>query len=267
MKKALLILSFIVFAAACDKHDDDYSQRYTLSYIRALHPSYKLCQADHFVQGYMSVSSVKIDRNIKIFPSQFHLYFSLEGDIVKGGNMKDDPCDEGFKQLAQKYDDVYGPYDVLSGADMERGVIMTADKMEYYVYLAKGKYPISQDDGDLLEQYIDYYFYTRDYKKHLMKWSSPSDPNVYTDWSMTALIYNMLDVGDFNASNYRDIDVTLIDAKRNRFCITLPKEAGVYSLRFVAKKDGKVIHDEIIEDLELPAFEYPFPVLTSPYLR
>ena len=260
MKKALLILSFIALTAACDKHDDDYSQRYTLSYIRALHPSYKLCQADHFVQGYMSVSSVKIDRNIKTFKSMFHLYFSLEGDIVKGGNMKGDPCDEGFEQLAQKYDDVYGPYDVLSGADMERGVIMTADKMEYYVYLAKGKYPISQDDSDLLEQYVGYYFYTREHKRHLLKWPSPSDPNVYINWSMTALIYNMLDAGDFNTSSYnRGIDVTLIDTKNHLLSITLPKEAGVYSLRFVAKKDGKVIHDEIIEDLELPAFEYPFP--------
>ena len=263
MKKALLILSFIMFAASCDKHDNDYKKKippagYTLDDITRL-TGCKYRNADHFIQGYMSVSSVKIDKEITINDYRLQLSFSLEGDIVKGGNMKGDPCDEGFEQLAQKYDDVYGDFDALSERDMDNGVIMTADKMEYYVYLAKGKYPISQDDGDLLEQYIDYYFYTRDYKKHLLKWSSPSDPNVYTDWSMTALIYNMLDVGDFNASNYRDIDVTLIDAKRNRFCITLPKEAGVYSLRFVAKKDGKVIHDEIIEDIELPAYQHPFP--------
>ncbi len=251
MKKALLILSFIALTAACDKHDDDYSQRYTLSYIRALHPSYKLCQADHFVQGYMSVSSVKIDRNIKTFKSMFHLYFSLEGDIVKGGNMKGDPCDEGFEQLAQKYDDVYGPYDVLSGVDMERGVIMTADKMQYYVYLYK--------EDTLLTPDIEYDFYIRKHKEPVQRWTSPYDPNVSVNWDRTMLTDARLFLDDFNDSKSEHVDTRLIGTDQHLMLVTLPKEAGVYSLRFVAKKDGKVIHDEIIEDIELPAYQHPFP--------
>ncbi len=257
MKKALLILSLIVFAAACDKHDDDYKKKMpsTYDYIKNMYPNSAFRQADHFVQGYMSVSSVKIDRNIKTFRSSFQLRFSLDGDIVKGGNMKGDPCDEGFEQLAQKYDDVYGPQDVLCVRDMDNGVIMTADKMQYYVYLVK--------EDTLLISDIEYDFYTRRHKEPVQRWTSPYDPNVKVNWDRTMLMDARLFLEEFNDSKFEYVDARLISTDKHFMLVTLPKEAGVYSLRFVAKKDGKVIHDEIIEDLELPAFEYPFPVLMS----
>ncbi|MDE7134120.1 MAG: hypothetical protein K2N86_02440, partial [Rikenellaceae bacterium] len=190
---------------------------------------------------------------------RFHLRFSLEGDIVKGGNMKGDPCDEGFEQLAQKYDDVYGPQDVLCGADMERGVIMTADKMEYYVYLAKGDYPSDKDGTLLLDSYVEYDFCTRSHQSLLIKRPSQSDTDVAVDWSVIQVAETQMFLNDFNSSKDEDTGVTLIDVKNHLFNIILPEEAGVYSLRFVAKKDGKVIHDEIIEDIELPAYQHPFP--------
>ena len=56
MKKALLILSFIALAAACDKHDNDYKEKippagYTLDDLTRL-TGRKYRNADHFIQGY-----------------------------------------------------------------------------------------------------------------------------------------------------------------------------------------------------------------------
>ncbi len=253
MKKALLILSFIALAAACDKHDNDYKEKippagYTLDDLTRL-TGRKYRNADHFIQGYMSVSSVKIDKEITINDYRLQLSFSLEGDIVKGGNMKGDPCDEGFEQLAQKYDDVYGDFDALSEQDMDNGVIMTADKIEYYVYLAKGDYSPSLKEGALLNDHIGYDLYIRRHKEPFEE--MVLDEIVPTKWKITEIKRQHTSV-----EGYRNIfpkEFNLTETRRNIFYIPLPPQAGVHSFRFVAKKDGKIICDELIEDLELPA--------------
>ncbi len=267
-----------MFAASCDKHDDDYKKKIPQSGGTPAQPEYTLDDisrirryvlndngvyyrnADRFIQGYMSVSSVKIDKKeVKKYDYTFQVFFSLDGETVKGGVMKEDPCDEGFAQLAAKYDDVYGPHDALNGRDMESEVIMTADKIEYYVYLVKGDYSPSLKEGALLNGYILYDFYTRMHKKPLLRWNSDSDQTVYTNWDLTELENKDVYLNDFSNFDHKGTDLSLIYVKRHRFNIPLPPQAGVHSFRFVAKKDGKVICDEIIEDLELPALN---PVLT-----
>ncbi len=269
MKKLfiLLLLSALVFG--CDKHNDDYKnnipewhpyvpeekpeeeeEEYTLEDLNHLLIGGGILDfrlVDRFFQSYMTVDNVDIIKGVVCSPyfDSYDIYLQLDGPTISGGPLKSDPCDPGFNELADKYDDVYGPYDAIESRYVKNKVITHINNIKYDLYVLGNDYDQDHPDGSSLND-ITSYFFGKKKRIHIgSKW---------TETRVASVNYSSL--VEYNQS---DETLIMVNQPRNILRIPLPAQAGIYSFRVVATSGDNILCDKTIENVELPARkENPF---------
>lgn len=261
MKRVLLILSISVLFLGCDKHDVDYKKNipdgehvyppeepeepeeereYTIEDLnRFVVPGpgdYR--NVDRFIQGYMTVTEVDVVGEMNGLGINYVVRLLFNGPVVKGGLYKNDPCDEGFNEIADACGDIYGPYDVVEYSEIAHPVVVCRNNIKYDVYVIGGNYDKDHPDGALINDLV-----VLRYEKRLKR------PFNLGKWTETFLWgYG----GDLTYCNERD-ETMIAVTKHSSLQITFPEHAGTYSFRVVAKSGDDILCNKIIENVELPA--------------
>ncbi len=252
MKKLLIFLSVYAFVFGCDKHNDDYKNNipngshsyppkeeptptYSLDELRAFYDEeadLKVC--DYFIRGYRTVTSVNVIHREEPPKETYHISIEMNGPTIKGGIYKNDPCDDGFKELAEANGEVFGENDAITHYCAEK-TIMSLNNVKFYLY-AIHDYDERHPAGSLLNDICGYWYGKR--------FRRPS----IGQWHITSLSYYRNKLDEFNAS-----EETLIETTWSVIDVEYPASAGTYSFRLIAKSGDEILCNKIIENVELPA--------------